>query len=48
MTLPARIRDARARLGLSQSEAAARCGVSARTFQGWEAGKHPAGHDPFN
>jgi transcriptional regulator with XRE-family HTH domain len=39
MSLPAQLKAARLRLGLTQAEAAAVCGVSARAYWQWEAGK---------
>lgn len=36
---PEQLREARARLGLSQREMADRMCVSVRTYQGWEAGR---------
>ena len=39
MSLPEQIKAARLRLGLTQAEAAAVCGVSARAYWQWEAGK---------
>lgn len=39
MSLPEQIKAARLRLGLIQAEAAAVCGVSARAYWQWEAGK---------
>jgi DNA-binding transcriptional regulator YiaG len=38
---PADFRAALDRLGLSQSEAARRCGVNARTVRRWVAGDRP-------
>jgi len=37
--LPDQLKAARLRLGLTQAEAAAVCGVSARAYWQWEAGK---------
>ena len=37
--IPEKIKAARLRLGLTQAEAAAVCGVSARAYWQWEAGK---------
>jgi transcriptional regulator with XRE-family HTH domain len=37
---PERLLEARLRLGLTQPEAAARIGVSARAWIGWERGQH--------
>ena len=37
--LPEQIKAARLRLGITQSEAAAVCGVSSRAYWQWEAGK---------
>lgn len=39
MSLPEQIKAARLRLGLTQAEAAAVCGVSPRAYWQWEAGK---------
>ena len=39
MSLPEQLKAARLRLGLTQAEAAAVCGVSARAYWQWEAGK---------
>ena len=39
MTLSAKLKAARLRLGLTQAEAAAVCGVSPRAYWQWEAGK---------
>jgi transcriptional regulator with XRE-family HTH domain len=39
VSLPEQIKSARLRLGLTQAEAAAVCGVSARAYWQWEAGK---------
>lgn len=39
MPLPEQIKAARLRLGLTQAEAAAVCGVSPRAYWQWEAGK---------
>jgi len=43
MTLPEKIKAARLRLGFTQAEAAAVCGVSARAYWQWEAGKSTLG-----
>jgi DNA-binding transcriptional regulator YiaG len=37
------IQALRAKLVLTQSALAAKCGVSTRTVQGWEQGKPPSG-----
>lgn len=39
MSLHEQLKAARLRLGLTQAEAAAVCGVSARAYWQWEAGK---------
>lgn len=39
MSPPEKIKAARLRLGLTQAEAAAVCGVSPRAYWQWEAGK---------
>lgn len=39
MPLPEQLKAARLRLGLTQAEAATVCGVSARAYWQWEAGK---------
>lgn len=39
MPLPEQLKAARLRLGLTQAEAASVCGVSARAYWQWEAGK---------
>jgi len=39
MSLPEQLKAARLRLGLTQAEAAAVCGVSPRAYWQWEAGK---------
>ena len=38
-----RIKAKREQSGLSQSQAAIAWGISKRTLQGWEQGKHPRG-----
>ena len=43
MSLPAQIKSARLRLGLTQAEAAAVCEVSPRAYWQWEAGKSTLG-----
>ena len=42
MAPPAKLREIRARLGLSQAECAAALGVAAETFDAWDAGRRPA------
>lgn len=43
MSLPQRLKDARAALGLSQKEIAEQSGVSARGYQGYEDGRSTPG-----
>lgn len=43
MSVPARIRSCRQRMGLTQEELAEDLGVSARTVQAWEAGTRNPG-----
>ena len=45
MTFSPKLKRARKRLGLSQTECAERLGISVRTFQDWEQAKHTP--DPF-
>jgi DNA-binding transcriptional regulator YiaG len=44
MSIANRIEKARAKLELTQAEAAAQWGVNVRTLEGWESGRHePSG-----